>query len=273
MNIERKIRRQGEGLSSSQEKLSSTSFLDFVFKSQYHFQNGGEEGMITYRYAFAFTDGMMKSFDISLDPDTLAIQNPNPTYPDWARLTYAPCRNCPLDQTLTEYCPIAVNIASLVDSFKDVVSYDEADIVVTTEDRTVFKRTAAQNGLYSILGIYMVTSGCPVLDPLRPMVRFHLPFASIDETVFRSAGMYLLAQYFRKKRGFPADFEFEGLSKIYREVKRVNTGLHHRLQAASNEDANLNALANLDIFALTFHDSTENSVGTLESIFQVYLKE
>lgn len=229
--------------------------------------------MINYRYAFAFADGTVKTFDIALDPETLAIQNLTPTYPDWARLDYAPCERCPLDRTRTEYCPIAVNMTGLVDSFKNVVSYSEADIVVTTEDRIVFKRTAAQNGLYSILGIYMVTSGCPVLDRLRPMVRFHLPFASIDETVFRSAGMYLLAQYFRKKKGFSAEFEFEGLSKIYREIKRVNTGLHHRLRAASNEDANLNALANLDIFALTFHDSTENSVGTLESIFQVYLKE
>lgn len=229
--------------------------------------------MITYRYTFAFTDGTMKTLDVALDPETLAVQNPAPSRPDWARLDYAPCSHCPLDKTQNAYCPIAVNIAGLVDSFKDVISYREADIVVTTEDRTVFKRTAAQNGLYSILGIYMVTSGCPVLDPLRPMVRFHLPFASIDETVFRSAGMYLLAQYFRKKKGFSAEFTFEGLSAIYREINQANIGLLRRLQAASNEDANLNALANLDVFAFTLHESTEESVGALESLFQVYLKE
>ena len=229
--------------------------------------------MITYRYAFTFTDGMTKTFDIALDPDTLAIQNLNPTYPGWARLDEAACEDCPLDRTRAAYCPIAVNMPGLVDAFKDVVSYHEADIVVTTDDRVVSKRTAAQNGLTSILGIYMVTSGCPVLDRLRPMVRFHLPFASMEETVFRSAGMYLLAQYFRKRKGLAAAFEFEGLSKIYREIKRVNTGLLKRLQAASTEDANLNALAILDIFALAFHDSTEDSVDTLEPIFQVYLKE
>ncbi|NKE70948.1 DUF6901 family protein [Candidatus Manganitrophus noduliformans] len=229
--------------------------------------------MVTYRYAFAFADGTMKTFDIALDPESLAMQNPAPTYPGWARLDYAPCENCPLDRTRTDYCPVAVNIAGLVDSFKNVISYQEADIVVTTEDRIVFKRTAAQNGLYSILGIYMVTSGCPVLDRLRPMVRFHLPFASIDETVFRSAGMYLLAQYFRKKKGFSAEFAFEGLSKIYREINGVNIGLLRRLQTASNEDANLNALANLDVFAFTLHESTEDSVGALESLFHVYLKE
>lgn len=229
--------------------------------------------MITYRYAFTFTDGASKVFDIALDPDSLALQNESPIYPAWARLDYAPCENCPLERTGAEYCPIAVNIAGLVDSFTSVLSYEEAEIVVTTADRTVSKRTAAQNGLYSILGLYMTTSGCPVLDPLRPMARFHLPFASIEETVFRSSGMYLLAQYFRKKRGLAAEFTFDGLSRIYREINRVNTGLLHRLRAASTEDANLNALANLDVFAFTLHESTEESVGALEPIFHVYLKE
>lgn len=229
--------------------------------------------MIRYRYAFTFADGAAKEFDIALDPKSLQMQNSTPAYPPWARLDYAPCENCPLDRTQTEYCPVAVNMAGLVESFKDMISYQEAEIVVTSEDRTVSKRTAVQNGLYSLLGIYMVTSGCPVLDRLRPMVRFHLPFASIDETVFRSAGMYLLAQYFRKKKGLSAEFTFDGLSQIYREINRVNIGLLQRLQAASNEDANLNALANLDIFAFTLHESTEESVGVLEPLFQVYFKE
>lgn len=252
------------------------NFLDIGSESQYHFlilESSGREEMIRYQYAFTFSDGATKQFDIALDPESLEMQNPDPVRPAWARLDYAPCENCPLDRAQTEYCPVAVNIAGLVESFKNVLSYDEAEVVVTSEDRTVTKRTAAQNGLYSILGIYMVTSGCPVLDRLRPMVRFHLPFASIEETVFRSAGMYLLAQYFRKKKGLSAEFAFEGLSKIYREINRVNIGLLKRLQAASNEDANLNALANLDVFAFTLHESTEDSIGALEPLFQVYLKE
>ncbi|MCG3113629.1 MAG: hypothetical protein MCM46_17615 [Candidatus Manganitrophus sp. SB1] len=35
----------------------------------------------------------------------------------------------------------------------------------------------------------------------------------------------------------------------------------------------LNAPANLDVFAFTLHESTEDSVGALESLFHVYLKE
>lgn len=58
--------------------------------------------MITYRYASAFTDGNMKTFDIALDPEALAMQNPTPGHPGWSRLHDAPCESCPLDMTLRE---------------------------------------------------------------------------------------------------------------------------------------------------------------------------
>ncbi len=57
--------------------------------------------MITYRYASAFTDGNMKTFDIALDPETLAMQNPTPSHPGWSRLD-APCESGPLDMTPRE---------------------------------------------------------------------------------------------------------------------------------------------------------------------------
>ena len=37
----------------------------------------------------------------------------------------------------------------------------------------------------------MALSGCPVLEQLKPMARFHLPFASVEETIYRAASMYL----------------------------------------------------------------------------------
>ena len=33
------------------------------------------------------------------------------------------------------------------------------------------------------------------MESLKPMVRFHLPFATVEETVFRSVSTYLLSQY------------------------------------------------------------------------------
>ncbi len=54
--------------------------------------------------------------------------------------------------------------------------------------------TTAQQAMSSVLGLIMATAGCPWTDRLRPMARFHLPFASEAETVYRSVCMFLLAR-------------------------------------------------------------------------------
>jgi len=38
------------------------------------------------------------------------------------------------------------------------------------------------------------------MDPLKPMVRYHLPFASLDETVYRMVSAVLVAQLIREQR-------------------------------------------------------------------------
>jgi Domain of unknown function (DUF6901) len=53
-------------------------------------------------------------------------------------------------------------------------------------ERSYFKKTTMQKGIVSLLGILLVSSGCPVMAKLRPMVRFHLPFASMLATTFRT---------------------------------------------------------------------------------------
>ncbi len=65
------------------------------------------------------------------------------------------------------------------------------------------------------MGIYMVTSGCPVMGKLKPMVKFHLPFASGEETSYRMVTMYLLAQFFKYKNGKEPDWDLKNLVKIY----------------------------------------------------------
>ena len=58
-----------------------------------------------------------------------------------------------------------------------------------------------QMGVSSLLGVIMTTSGCPIMAQLKPMVRFHLPFASLEETIFRMVSMHLVAQYLRHQDG------------------------------------------------------------------------
>ena len=84
-------------------------------------------------------------------------------------------------------------------------SYEEVDVRISTDERSYVKHTTMSEALSSLLGVYMVTSGCPIMDKLRPMVRFHLPMASSEETTFRAIAMYLVAQYFRARHGQDPD--------------------------------------------------------------------
>jgi hypothetical protein len=127
-----------------------------------------------------------------------------------------------------------------------------------------------QKGLSSILGILMVTSGCPIMDKLRPMVRFHLPFPSVLETTFRTTSTYLLGQFFLYKRGKEADFSFDGLVEIYRNVNIVNKGMSKRIRSMAGKDASVNALIILDIFAIGIPLRIEDQVAELEPFFRPY---
>ena len=95
----------------------------------------------------------------------------------------------------------------------------------------------------------MVTSGCPTMKILRPMVRQHLPFATLEETVFRSVSSYLLAQYFQNKKGEIPDWKLQGLLQSYSEIQILNSGMAHRIRSISEKDAGTNAVVVLDVFA------------------------
>src|SRR5438874_617766 len=87
-----------------------------------------------------------------------------------------------------------------------------------------------------------ILDGGPVLAPLRPMSRFHLPFASQEETVFRSVSTYLLGQFLRGVDGGAPDWSLAGLTAIYRDIGKVNRAFAARLRDAAPKDANVNAL-------------------------------
>jgi hypothetical protein len=228
--------------------------------------------VLRFRYKFQFDNGEEKLFDVLLNAQTLQVlQNQFTSNPEWTRLKYQQCENCPLHDDI-EYCPVAVNIAQLIDGFKFSTSYDKTWVVVESPERTYAQETTVQNGLSAILGIYMVTSDCPILDKLRPMVRFHLPFATTTETVFRAVSMYLVAQYFRERKGLQTDWKLERLTDIYKEIGKVNKGMWNRLSKASSFDANVNALIVLNSLGDALRFSLKKDLENLLPLFENYLE-
>jgi hypothetical protein len=118
----------------------------------------------------------------------------------------------------------------------------------------------------------MATSGCPVLEQLKPMVRFHLPFASLEETIFRMVSMYLVAQYLRHQAGKTAEWGLDGLRKIYAQVEQVNSDFADRLVGAAQNDVNINALVNLDAFAKMVPLAADKLLHKIAPYFSTLLK-
>ena len=231
------------------------------------------EDALFIHYLFRFKDETEQEIKIYLDPVTLQYLPQHPlTGDEWTRLGHHQCEECPLDTDHHPHCPLALSIEGLVSTFIEKFSYETAEITIQTNERTYFKDSTMQKGLISILGILMVSSGCPVMDKLRPMVRIHLPFASVLETTFRTTSTYLLGQFFLQKKGKTPDFTFEGLVEIYKHVNMVNNGMAKRIGSMAGKDASVNALIILDIFAQDIPLSIEDQIAEIEPFFSPYFE-
>ena len=223
-------------------------------------------------YQYAFDDGLKKCFTMALDPKSLALLSPRPDHPPaWTELAYQRCEDCPLAEDTVSHCPIALNLSTIVGEFGDFFAYQSVRVEVTTAQRSYLKETTIQEGLSSLLGIVMTTSGCPLMEPLKPMVRFHLPFATLEETYFRMISTWLMAQFFIFRQGGTPDLSLEGIEKVYAKVTQVNRCIAERLRHNVEKDANLNALVNLDFFAAMAPMAIEDVVAELEPYFSGYL--
>ena len=95
--------------------------------------------------------------------------------------------------------------------------------------------------------------------------------ASKEETIFRAASMYLLAQYYLNREQRGADFEFEGLTRIYENLQTVNVTIAHRLRAATRTDSSINAIVLLDSYAQALPLAIEQSLEKMRYLFSPFL--
>jgi hypothetical protein len=223
-------------------------------------------------YRFTLASGTQEIFDLKLDARTLELKDNIPTDPPaWTKLSYHQCPNCPLPEREEAPCPAAANLVDLVRGFEGVRSHETIRVEVETAERAVAQDLAAQRAVGSIMGLIMAVSGCPHTAFFRPMARFHAPWASDEETIYRATSMYLLAQYFKRESGQDSEFGLEGLSTVYENVRQVNGAFIERLHAASREDSTLNALVVLDMLALTMPLAISDSLERIRYLFEPFL--
>ena len=228
--------------------------------------------IIEIQYRFILEDQRHEVFDLQLDPRTLeVINNKSQNFPFWTALEFQQCPHCPLDKETVPHCPVATGLIGVVERFDKIFSYDELDLEVITNQRRVTQHTTAQRALGSLIGLLFATSGCPHTDYFKPMARFHLPLASMEETMFRVTSMYLMAQYFRQKEGVESDFEFAGLKDILDNMHRLNVMIAERIRNATETDSSLNAVIQLDTFLGMMPFVSQEQMTKLRHLFVAYL--
>lgn len=226
-------------------------------------------GSISIRYEFQMPDQSTRPFEVKLDDQSISyLRQTNETPPAWAKLEVGQCTDCPLKIEQHPYCPIAVNLAELIAAFKDEVSHTPARLVVTTEERSYFKDTTIQVGLYSIFGVIMATSGCPKMNSLKPMARFHLPFLTTDEMIIRSVSFHLLAQYMQRSVDGKCEVDLKELDQHFAEIQKVNSGMVKRLSAIMKTgDASQNTITTLDCFTKLLGMALQRNLQKFKALF------
>lgn len=231
-----------------------------------------EEDRRLIRYIFRLEDGREEQVDLEIDMQSLQLvrKKVHPV-PHWADLDYFRCSHCPLDPRKTKYCPAALTLVGVVNSFDGTVSYDPVHLTVETEPRIITQYTTAQRAIGSLMGLLIALCGCPHSAFLRPMARFHLPLADEVETLYRATSMYLLGQYFIAARGGRPDLELTGLVKHYEQLQKVNFGLADRLREATRTDSSINAIVCLDVFTRTVPMAIAELLEEISPLFSDYL--
>lgn len=224
-----------------------------------------------FLYRLEFSETKIMEFPIEIDQSSTTFVSPAPQSPPfWADLGYQQCSNCPLKIESSPFCPVAINLIPLLQLCSSIPSYENLTLEVITPERTIRGTTTMQRALSSILGLIMATSPCPHTEYLKPMARFHLPLANENETLYRTASMYLLAQYFRRKEGLEYSLDLVHLAEIYDNLKIINRALAKRFRAAITEDATVNAIILLDLLSQAVSWSIEDGLEDLKYLFESY---
>lgn len=222
-------------------------------------------------YKFTCADELTRTFSLSIDVETQVLKNINQEpLPEWALLDFHKCPFCPLSSEKEKYCPLSVNLIDLVKGFTNLFSYDKTFVEVITPQRIIRKDTTVQEGVSSLMGLYIATSRCPQTNFFKPMARFHLPFASEEETIWRVVSTYLLAEHILNRKPQSIEKKFDSLIKLYDDIQILNLKIVERLRSASKKDSTINALIILDLFAKSLPPAIMDSFDEFRHLFKPF---
>lgn len=214
------------------------------------------------RYNFLLKDGTRHRIDVDVmrgAPDTSG------PLPEWTRLGCSQCRNCPLKAEEHSHCPPAVDLAPTIGAFARIISHEQVRVEVEMPERTISRDCQAQQALSSLVALIMASSACPIFGRMRGLALTHLPFSTMEETLLRNAGAYLIRQFQIHKQGGQPDWELAGLSAHFAELEVLNKAFKKRIDAAAREDAAINAVSALGAQSMGIGLSIDDQLAELSA--------
>lgn len=218
------------------------------------------------QYYFTFDDGLELKFSVDLDRVFDPKKIPTDA-PEWTKLGNNQCSNCPLDKVKISHCPAAIDLDKMARDFQKLPASTKANVRVVTPEREYVKRVGLEEGVRALMGLIMATSACPVFGELKANARNHLPFASKEEFILRSASMYLMRQYFVAREGGTPDWELKGLVKTNEQLQLVNHAFWQRTVGAFQNDSNSKALLSFFTMSSSVSSSLDAQLGKVKPMF------
>lgn len=218
--------------------------------------------MSIIRYTLTLDETTRIRFEI--DTERSGSLQDTASAPAWTRLDHHQCAHCPLAGADHSHCPAALDIAHIVEQFRELPSCQAVHVQADIHKRTHNLDTDLQTALQSLLGLMLATSTCPVLSRMKGPARLHMPFATVDETLFRMVGAYFIGQYHQGRQGHQPDWSLRQLAAFYEEVQSVNRHLKMRLDALAGKDAHLNAIVSLMSMSMLVSFSLDQNLENLQ---------
>lgn len=225
---------------------------------------------LLYSYNITFADGEEVHIPVTIDPHSIVSDlDLEDLPPEWTRRDYVEDPDyAALPHAGGLYCPIALRLVKPLALFGNRMSIERVRAVVRTPERDYVKECDLQTVLGSLFGLLMATSGSPAMAVFRPMARFHLPFASLQESLYRVASMLLLQRYFTHgERG--VSLALEDVREIYRRTEVINRNMIQRLRVYTEKDSTLNAMVILSSLSFYIPATLEEGMEELRELFQV----
>ncbi len=204
----------------------------------------------TIEYQLKLEDGSVTSYEVDIDKDTMISRvPPMDVIPEWVRLDLTKPHQGPLKAS--DCCPIALRLVEPIQKFNGLLSHTRAVTTVVTPERSYVKECDVQDALRSLFGLIMATSGSPLMQPFKYMARYHLPFSTLEETIYRITSTYLMGQLLDGMGRKPIAADLKDIENLYNTMRSLNQDMAARLKEAVKwgGDGTVNAIVILNTYS------------------------